>query len=375
MSADLQPGNRCEIGSVGWSEMYAKQTAWSAALVLLAWCTHARAQTSDETPVPPPPDAPSGTFLIGAALASDEGFIAHAAAEQSDLFGTGAYLGMHTRISALHRSSVLRVATAERDDGLRLTGELYATRLTRPGFVRQAFGASLLFERRLGTNVRAYAGYRLERVDVEPDYAVVARTTTPGLPLGGGTLSALRSGVEYSTLDAPFLPQRGTRAGIELEMAHPSIGSDLELARIRGWASHHRPLGPFILHLGGALTSVTSPGVVPLSERLFLDSDRELRGYQPMMFGPIDALGRPVGGTVKIVGRAELEVPLSRKLGISALGFVDSGGLFADRQAHVGTSAGVGLQWRSPLGAIRVSWACPLDGGRCALSFGLGTAF
>jgi outer membrane protein insertion porin family len=133
------------------------------------------------------------------------------------------------------------------------------------------------------------------------------------------------------------------------------------------------------LHLGGSVTSsgsLSSLGPqLPRSERLFLDNALELRGFQRDAFGPADAMGRPVGGDVKLLGTAELEIPLVRRIGLSAIGFMDVGSIAGSGQTVSGRSLGAGFLWRSPIGPLKFSWALPLDGGKPGFVFGFGGGF
>jgi translocation and assembly module TamA len=79
-----------------------------------------------------------------------------------------------------------------------------------------------------------------------------------------------------------------------------------------------------------------------------------------------------LGGNFKYTTRAELEVPLISKWGISAVGFVDMGGIYAPGRGTSGLSAGLGLVWRSPIGPLRLDWAVPVDGPAPRWGFNIG---
>jgi outer membrane protein assembly factor BamA len=188
-------------------------------------------------------------------------------------------------------------------------------------------------------------------------------------------LSAVRAGVVYDTLDRPDAPLRGTQVGSAIEVADRWLGSDLQFIKTDAWIQHHQPIGPLTLHASASFSTIGAPGGPPRSERLFLTSASEIRGYQPETFGPVGALGTPIGGEAKLLARAELEVPLVRRIGLSAIGFADAGGLYGGGQGQTGLSVGFGLLWRSPIGALRFSWALPVDGAHPAFVFGIGSSF
>lgn len=392
--------------------MFAKQIAWSASLLALCGAAAiARAEddvsvqsegevhppgetapTPVETepaqpPPPPPPKRPTGTFQIGAGFSSDESFIAAASISQDDLFHTGNHLSMHARLSMRRQLFLTRFADPDvLGSRLALTADIYNDKHQLPGFTREAAGGSLTLSYPIGEHTRAFVGYRLEDVKATSN-GPVARTLEPLPPLTGGILSALRTGVVYDTLDRPDAPMRGTQLGASIEVADRRLGSDLTFIKTDAWAQHHQPIGPLTLHLSGSLTTIGDrigpsfstiggSGGAPRSELLFLDNSNEIRGYRPDSFGPVDALGRPVGGNAKVLGSVELEVPLVRRIGLSAIGFADAGGLL-DRsgQGQLGLSLGFGLLWRSPIGPLKFSWALPVDGPGPAFVFGIGSGF
>jgi outer membrane protein insertion porin family len=299
--------------------------------------------------------------LLGAGFGPDDGFILHARVSQSRLFHTGNSLSLDTTLSRRRELFAARYATPDLGDGLRLSADLFSERRQMPGFVRQGAGGGLTLSKQLTPHLTVFVGYQFEVVSMEGG-TVLGRGDTPGSPAWLSTpakISSLRSGFVYDTLDRHDAPLRGTSAGLMFESADRRLGSDYTFDRIEGWVSHHQPIGPLTLHLSASYSQVS--GDVPMSERLFLDGSSDIRGYRPGEIGPVDALGRSIGGTTKLMGRAELEVPLLRRIGLSAVGFMDAGAIGDSSQVDAAHSVGFGLLWRSPIGPLRFEWALPLD--------------
>lgn len=343
--------------------MFATQTLTSASLV----CTllGLLAPTALAEPEPParadgeaaPDDSPTGRFEVGAGYQTDDGFVATTEVAQHDLFGTGNALSLSANLSARRQLFLVRFVDPHLlGSPLALTADLYADTKQLPGLRRTGAGTSLEVSAPLGDHLRGFIGYRFEAVRASGQDDFV--------------LGAARAGMIYDTRDALYAPRRGSLLGTSIELAEPSLGSDVRLHRIEVWGEHHAPIGPFTLHLGGRLASVasTTAADVPASERLYLDGSRDVRGYAPGAIAPL-------GGFAKAVGSAELEVPLVPAWGVSAIGFADGAAIFDATQGHVGTSVGAGLLWRSPLGPLRVDYAIPLDGGAPGWVLGLGGAF
>jgi outer membrane protein insertion porin family len=321
---------------------------------------------------PEPPPHPTGSFELGAGFSNEEGFIASAAIAQDNLFGTGDRLALGARISA--RRQLFDLAFEHRHlfgSTLSVTAELTDDVRHMYGFTREAVGGSLTLSQQLAPHVRGFVGYRLENIVVTPDIPSAIARELPGTdPSRGSRLGALRMGLAYTTLDTPVLPRRGTSIGSSVEIADRALGSQIQMMRTDAWISHHRAVGPLTLHVGGSVSAVSSS--TPLSERLQFDGSSELRGFAIGELGPLDRNGMSLGGTFKYTARAELEVPLVPRLGLSAAGFVDAAGLGAGTRGWSGASTGFGLIWRSPFGPLRLDVAFPLDGSRPSFVFGLG---
>jgi len=327
--------------------MFAKQTCRSASLiVVLAWPVIALADPE-----------PKGTFEIGAGYDTDYGFGALARVSQPDLFHTGNALSLSSEISERRQRFDLNFEVPK----LGLGADLFRdTRMLRPGLWRDSTGIAVTAKQQLSRHWRASIGYRLEDVTATTDFS--ARSLEP-VAMAPGILSTLTARLEYSSLDTPVEPLRGSTFGAELEYSDPRLGSSLELARGTAWAATNQPLGPFTLHAGLRATAISSPSPIPLSERLYLEGSHDVRGYFLGGIGPAD------GGTYSITGRASLELPVWG--GLSVEGFADG----ADISGYRGASTGVGVIWRSPIGPLHFDLAFPIGGGAPMFTFGIGSTW
>ncbi|HUQ07245.1 MAG TPA: BamA/TamA family outer membrane protein [Kofleriaceae bacterium] len=327
----------------------------------------------------PAPRPPTGRFVVGAGFSSDENFIAHAGIAQDDLFRTGQKLSLTADLSMLRQD--FRIVHEVPDllgSGLDLRSELFTRRRVHDTFARESAGGAITLGHQLDRTTRIYARYRLEHVamDMNAGFLDQAALATPAGRLGDGVHAALGAGVEYSTLDEPFLPTRGSRLELFAERSDPALGSDYKVLTVSARAEHAQPLGPFTARLSahGAYVRSLEAGGVPLSERLQYDGYAELPGY---------ALGSFRSADLEAGGRAELELPIWRSAGISIAGFAEAGVRYNADPAWgpTGTtlarSVGASIIWRSPIGPLRFDWAVPLDGEerRPVFMFGMGSAF
>jgi outer membrane protein insertion porin family len=336
--------------------MFAKQTSMSASLVF--WLFGATPALADDSPPQAPGEEhhPTGRFSIGAGFSTEEQFIAAAEIAQDDLFGTGTQLSLTSRISAMRQLFDLHIGHEHllgTDWGI--STDLYLDKRVLPGLVREAAGFKTDISHPLGEHARAFLGYRLEHVTATDTLMTSARGVDGDLPpLGGGLISAVRGGLEWSNVDP--LERRGARMGGTVEIADQALGSTYNLTRIHSFAEGHIPAGPFVLHVGGSVDRII--GYAPRSERIYLGMN-DVRGYAAGSFGPINGLGQPVGGDLMLAGRVALELPIGH--GVSLEGFYDAAKITDEGFGQTGMSVGAGILWRSPIGNLRFDWAFPLD--------------
>ncbi|HEU0029657.1 MAG TPA: BamA/TamA family outer membrane protein [Kofleriaceae bacterium] len=303
----------------------------------------------------------TGSFAIGAGFNPDDGFVFGARIAQDDLFHTGQQLVLSAELSQIRQDFSL--AHVLPIGGFELRSELLASARDFGSFGRESVGGALTLGRQLTPSTRIYARYRIEEVTVEP--SGLAMTRAPGMAalLGNGNFATLGAGVVYDTRDALALPRHGTRLELFGERADRQWGSDYSLDRVGVVGEHARDLGPFTLRLAGRATYVRSRDgmAVPLAYRLQHLGHADVRGFEIGSFGG-------VGGNIEAIGRAELELPVWKRAGLSLAGFHDMGmqqntdAAWGDTDAIVRRSIGASLIWRSPIGPLRLDVAYPLDG-------------
>jgi outer membrane protein insertion porin family len=221
------------------------------------------------------------------------------------------------------------------------------------------------------------------------------------------TTFELGAGWSYDTRNRALFADRGTRHQVNLAYALP--GSDVEY-----WILSYNYLqfvnlyGPFTLALIGEFAYAEDIGETtapPPYRNFFAGGPETVRGYKESRLGPKDDFGNPYGGNLKVVGRAELLLPIPEKWRASARFslFYDIGNVFStghvdfrgadgvtpvdygfeyDKLKH---STGLAVQWLAPLGIFRFSYAFPLNayGGDSVLfedeteefQFSIGQAF
>lgn len=162
--------------------------------------------------------------------------------------------------------------------------------------------------------------------------------------------------------DDPLWPRDGWRLEATLRGAMAGLLSDLSFAQalatakyVRGFRRDQRLLG----RLDVGSTWVDGFGELPASLRFFAGGDQSVRGYDFQKLGPRDSGGDVVGGRHLFVASLEYEWMFAGNIG-GAL-FFDTGNAFDGTRLNLERGVGVGLRWRSPVGAVRVDLASAIS--------------
>jgi outer membrane protein insertion porin family len=149
-----------------------------------------------------------------------------------------------------------------------------------------------------------------------------------------------------------------------------------------------------VVSLGGSagFTQSYTGNTLRLTERFFVGGDN-LRGFAVGGIGPRDAnTGDALGGKYFYTGTTEASFPLGlpKEIGVTGKAFVDVGSLWGAEDNYtynvsvldvpsMRIGAGVGVQWVSPFGPIRIDYAWPVASQYFDrtqnLRFGFGTRF
>jgi outer membrane protein insertion porin family len=190
----------------------------------------------------------------------------------------------------------------------------------------------------------------------------------------------------YEGRDRTLFPTRGGTHRLSLSYAPPSGGVSYATAnfhsqqffRIPGWDVFDRFPLSVSTNIGWSTAFGETTGVPP-HRHVFTGGSDSVRGFEDGSLGPRDSLGNPYGGDAGVSAQFEAIIPLPAKFQSSArvslfydigqsyyLGdteFRNKRGDRTDYRFDLGelrSSAGIAVQWLSPMGLFRFSWAMPL---------------
>ena len=173
----------------------------------------------------------------------------------------------------------------------------------------------------------------------------------------------------HDTFNRAMFPNSGAQQRLSALGTIP--GSDLEYYKVGYRQQRYFPLAKdFTFKLNGEIGYAGGYGktnALPFFENYFMGGSGSVRGYKNNTMGPRDSNGYPIGGSVKMIGNAELffPVPFMAETKSVRLGtFLDAGALNDSLNFdNMKYSAGLSGEWLSPFGALSVSAAYPLNQG------------
>ncbi len=318
----------------------------------------------------------TGSFSIGAGVASGDGFIISSRIAENNLLGTGNSLSLDLNSGSRRENYVLSFVNPRIRD-TRLSGGIDLSRVTRQydSFQREETGGGLnlgyplwfLGEDYLD-DIRSTLSYDLTRVeitDLDADAPLLVKNQQ-----GSSVSSSFTPQLLRNTIDNPLDPSKGSRQRLQTELA--GLGGDQRFWLLQFSNSWYYPLwkssfGNFVF------AQRTSLGYgenfngddFPVFRRFFPGGINSVRGFPARRLGPKDSNNNVYGGNKELILNFEVIFPLVSSVGLSGVAFYDAGDAFDDDQnikvGDLRQAIGWGIRWRSPLAPIRIEFGYPLD--------------
>lgn len=341
-------------------------------------------------------EQPTGQLSIGAGYDSSQGVVFTLGLEQQNLLGTGKELRLTLDNAEATQSAEIRYrnpyytehgvsrtlrARYQESDPSRISG--LARFFTDSALVGVNWGIPLSEFNRMTLGVAAEQT-TIRTTDRSPP-EIVDFIELEGEEFNAGELTI---GFRRDTRNRTVFPDQGVRNDIFIDYAVPQ--SDLTYYKLTHTLDSYYPL--FGSVVGSVSTNIGygdgygDQESLPFFKRFFAGGIRSVRGYGTRSLGPRFSDGSIAGGDFRTTGSLELSFPPpwapdTRALRLST--FYDFGNVFADvddfEASELRTSAGVSLNWRSPIGPMSFSFAQPLNdksGDRTErFQFTIGTLF
>jgi outer membrane protein insertion porin family len=315
-------------------------------------------------------EKPTGAFTIGGGFSSVDGPFALASISQGNIFGLGKRAALSGQIGQnANRLNAVYTDPHFWDTDFLLEPRLYATStnfVNNQGFNQSNEGGTVTVGHRVVEAVFGTVRYGYERVRIKdvaddaPDLIKRQAEESGGI----STTSALTFSLSRDTRDSLGEPNKGLLARAAVEYAGGVLDADNNFMKYTLDLSQYAPLWwKFVGHVRGSIMYGDSFGdtpVLPVQERYFLGGINTIRGFRNFTISPKDpATGGLTGGNKAFFINNEVLFPLYEALKMRGLVFVDLGNVFGEDQGFewsVKRSAGIGIHFTSPVGAIRLEW-------------------
>jgi len=316
-------------------------------------------------------EKPTGAFTIGGGYSSVDGAIGVASISQNNLFGLGKAASINVQIGQnANRGNVVYTDPHFLDTNFLLEPRIYAFNTANQestlGYNQSTQGASLsvghvLFWQIFGTVAYTYEKVRIKDVQPGAPFVVVEQAAESG---GVSKTSSLTFMLTRDTRDSFTEPTQGLLARASFQYAGGFLDAGTNFTKTSLDLSQYFPLWwKLVGHIRGSIAYGDSFGDtpnLPVQERFYLGGIGTIRGFKNFSISPRDPVtGGETGGNKAFFINHEVLFPLYEPLRMRGLVFVDLGNSFGEGtpfEWSVKRSAGVGIRFVSPLGAISLDW-------------------
>lgn len=335
-------------------------------------------------------EKPTGNILIGAGYSSAERLTLTGQIQQVNAFGSGDTIGLDINTSKYNRTiAVSHFDPYFTDYGVSRSMDLYVRTSLPPvgsiGYYKiQSSGGNLRFGVPFSEVDMVLFGVGVESTKISTYSGSPPRYLSYVASFGGNEVNKDPTSALYGIGDAvnTSVPlsmawQRDSRDNV----LTPSIGryqrANLEVAAI-GSFKYYRAIyqqqyfKPVYRSLIFAVNGEFDYGhglsgkPYPLFKNFYAGGIGTVRGFETSSLGSKDQRGDSLGGSTRVVGNVELQLPFpGADKSLRMFTFFDVGNVFDEgqkiRATDLRTSVGLGISWISPVGPLKLSFGRALN--------------
>ncbi len=317
----------------------------------------------------------TGNFSLGAGFSNNEGITLSAGITQANLFGSGNHVSTQINTSKVNQVYSLSYTNPYfTDDGVSRGFDVY-----KRDTDSSSTAVSQYSSHTLGGGVRF--GVPIAE-DESISYGLAFESTRLGLltnpsarlmqyvdTFGASNRNLLGTiGWGRDSRDSAIYTTEGTVQRAFAEIALPVF--DMRYYKLNYQHQWFHPLSSDVtLLLNGEAGVAGGYGgkPMPFFKNFYAGGTGSVRGYDSSSLGPRDLNDQALGGTKRVIGNAELLMPVPgiKEKSVRLSGFVDAGAVYGSGDlpgsAGLRYSAGAAFTWIAPVGPIKFSYAVPLN--------------
>lgn len=324
-------------------------------------------------------EQPSGQLLAGIGYSQSEGILFNGAITQDNFLGSGVRFGFNLSTSDSDEQYGFNFTNPyHTPDGVsRGFSFLYRSRdaeeLGISDYTTDLLSGKINYGFPVSETNTIFVSLGYENLELKPAF-LAPKEITDFVTQNGDTyddIIATAAWVNDNRNRNALFADRGTYQSLSTEFTFP--GSDLEYYKITYRHQKYFPLTrDYTLMLNGEIGIGDGYGDLndlPFLEHYFAGGVSSIRGFEDNTLGPKDSTGEAFGGDFRLVGNAEVIMPMpfveKDNKAWRFTTFLDAGNVFEEAgdfdAGDLRYSVGVGVRWLSPFGPLKASYAEPLN--------------
>ncbi|MDQ7835241.1 MAG: outer membrane protein assembly factor BamA [Humidesulfovibrio sp.] len=344
-------------------------------------------------------DKDTGKIGGGIGYSTYDGVYFAGALDEQNMFGKGWGAGLAGQWGKKKTSYTFNVFNPRWDDSNLGVGlQAYNKDESYTDYQRSTIGTTLNFAYPVGEYTTLSWSYRLDRYDIY-DVATGAASSIVDAE-GVHIASAATASLSRNTTNGGgmTLPTEGTINTVSVTNGGAILGGHDNYIKLGyDFTVYQGLIGDLVIKNHAATAWVGrnwTNAKVPLGERFTLGGVGTVRGYSQRKISPLDdATGQAIGGDKMFFNNLDLLYPLSKKMGIISSVFFDMGNSWKEGEMPFSgptrrlaapplglyKSVGVGIQWFSPMGPLKLEFGYGLDelyeSTKSKVEFSMGQTF
>ncbi|MDR0579152.1 MAG: outer membrane protein assembly factor BamA [Campylobacteraceae bacterium] len=323
----------------------------------------------------------TGAIGGGIGYGSSDGFLINAYLSETNVLGSGISASVNVERTDKELSGSISATNPRIFDSVySLGGSIYRRDYDYYDYDEISTGFYVTLGRRIGRYVSVSGRYTYEQSELS-DLTESLKYDKSGL-LEKSIKSSVTPSISYNDTDDYYLPRRGITASTSLEFA--GAGGDQKflksISRFATFYGLEDAIGyDLILRYKAQFGWIKENGYLPYNEKLYLGGVGSLRGFESNSIAPMNSNGSLTGGKISFLNSVEASFPLVDRIKMRASLFFDYGMIGESGFDKKRASAGIGIEWMSPMGPIQFVFAKPVikeDGDRTSsFEFTMGRQF
>ena len=333
-------------------------------------------------------EKPTGQLQFGGGFGSEDGVFGVISVDEKNVWGLGHKAkvamnlgGQSTRFDVTYTNPWLF--------DIPLTGWINVYKWDKQwdeyGYDKDSYGFRLGVSYPIFDRTRLSLSYLLDNSDIKITDFLEASSNIIKLR-GENITSSVTTSLGYDSRDRGFNATRGSTSVVGIEYA--GLGGDFNFTKYTAETAWYWPLFWKLVGMTRAQGGYITGGDIPDYEKFFIGGINTIRGVDKDDISqrefPNDPNSPLIGGEKYAVFNFELTFPIGEEMGLYGVAFYDTGNEWEEGQGvdfgELVSTAGGGLRWLSPFGALRLEYGFVIDaadtqasGGK--LEFTMGQSF